>query len=168
MLIGGVMKNRNFYTLLAVFFFIFSIFPAPSFSQVDESALGVMAGFVYARDLKTPVKDVQVVLTEVKLKENEDSPRVYQSEVTDKKGDYKIEGIIPGNYKVTLRLRNNLYKVKKIDFLVTIMEGKTSFISFSLRRKSIPPIAWIITGTALCKALDTTFFEEDPASPTTR
>lgn len=165
MLIGGVMRYNRIIAIIAILFFVFSV--SPMFSQVDESKLGIMAGFVYGRDLKTPVKDVQIVLTEVKLKENSDSPRVYQSEVTDKKGDYKIEGIIPGNYKVTLRLRNNLYKVKKIDFLVTIMEAKTSFISFSLRRKSIPPIAWIITGTALCKALDNPP-QEEPASPTTR
>ncbi len=156
------MKFNRIGLFILIFIFVF-----PLISQVDESTLGTMAGFVYGRDLKTPVKDVQIVLTEVKLKDNSDSPKVYQSEVTDKKGDYKIEGIQPGNYKVTLRLRNNLYKVKKIDFLVTIMEGKTSFISFSLRRKSIPPLAWIITGTALCKALDNPA-EEEPASPVTR
>ena len=160
------MKVTKIIAFIALFFFVLSI--SPLISQVDESTLGTMAGFVYGRDLKTPVKDVQIVLTEVKFEKDDSSPRVYQSEVTDKKGDYKIAGILPGNYKVTLRLRNNLYKVKKIDFLVTIMEGKTSYISFSLRRKSIPPIAWIVTGTAICKALDTTFFEEDPASPTTR
>jgi len=151
---------------IAIFALIF-IFVLPLTSQVDESKLGTMAGFVYGRDLKTPVKDVQIVLTEVKLKKSDDSPRVYQSEVTDKKGDYKIAGILPGNYKVTLRLRNNLYKVKKIDFLVTIMEGKTSFISFSLRRKSVPPLAWVITGTALCKVLGDPD-PEQPASPTQR
>ena len=151
---------------IAIYSLIF-IFVLPLMSQVDESKLGTMAGFIYGRDLTTPVKDVQVVLTEVKIKENTDSPKVYQSEVTDKKGDYKIEGIQPGNYKVTLKLRNNLYKVKKIDFLVTIMEGKTSFISFSLRKKSIPPLVWVISGTALCKLLDSPG-EEDPASPTTR
>ncbi|MCK4889075.1 MAG: carboxypeptidase regulatory-like domain-containing protein [Candidatus Aminicenantes bacterium] len=160
------MKSNKIFALIVLFFFVITI--SPILSQVDESKLGTIAGFVYGRDLKTPVKDVQIVLTEVKLKKDESSPRVYQSEVTNKKGDYKIAAIIPGNYKVTLRLRNNLYKIKKIDFLVTIMEGKTSYISYSLRRKSIPPIAWIITGTAICKTLDSTFFEEDPASPTTR
>ncbi len=164
------MKNHKFnkyISFIAVTFFIFTIFPFTGFGQVDESQLGTMAGFVYGRDLKTPVKDAQIVLTEVKLKDDNNSPRVYQSEITEKKGDYKIEKIIPGNYKVTLRLRNNLYKIKKIDFLVTIMPGKTSFISFSLRKKSIPPIAWVITGTAICKAFDNPD-KEKPASPTTR
>ena len=156
------MKVNKIILFAALFCFVL-----PLVSQMDESKLGTMAGFVYGRDLKTPVKDVQIVLTEVKLKDDDNSPRVYQSEVTDKKGDYKIAEILPGNYKVTLRLRNNLYKVKKIDFLVTIMEGKTSYISFSLRRKSVPPLAWIITGTAICKALDTPD-EEEPASPTQR
>lgn len=150
-----------------IIFIAISCFILPLISQMDESKLGTMAGFVYGRDLKTPVKDVQIVLTEVKFKKDDSSPRVYQSEVTDKKGDYKIESILPGNYKVTLKLRNNLYKVKKIDFLVTIMEGKTSYISFSLRRKSIPPIVWVLSGTAICKLLDEPD-EEDPASPTTR
>ncbi len=156
------MKVNKIILCAVIFFFVF-----PLISQVDESKLGTMAGFVYGKDMKSPVKDVQIVLTEVKLKKSEDSPRVYQSEVTDKKGDYKVAGILPGNYKVTLRLRNNLYKVKKIDFLVTIMEGKTSFISFSLRRKSVPPLAWIITGTALCKVIGGPE-EEQPASPTQR
>ncbi len=156
------MKFSKIIIFVALFCFVL-----PLVSQMDESKLGTIAGFVYGKDLKSPVKDVQIVLTEVKLKKDESSPRVYQSEVTDKKGDYKIDGILPGNYKITLRLRNNLYKVKKIDFMVTIMEGKTSFISYSLRRKSIPPIAWIVTGTAICKVLDTPD-EEDPASPTER
>jgi len=156
------MKFSKIIIFVALFCFVL-----PLVSQMDESKLGTIAGFVYGRDMKNPVKDVQIVLTEVKLKKDESSPRVYQSEVTDKKGDYKIDGILPGNYKITLRLRNNLYKVKKIDFMVTIMEGKTSFISYSLRRKSIPPIAWIVTGTAICKVLDTPD-EEDPASPTER
>ncbi len=159
------MKNNKIFALGVLFFFIISV--SPVISQVDGSKLGTMAGFVYGRDLKTPVKDVQIVLTEVKLKKDDSSPRVYRSEVTNSKGDYKIAEILPGNYKVTLRLRNNLYKVKKIDFLITILEGKTSYISFSLRRKSIPPLAWIVTGTAICKVLDKPD-EEEPASPTTR
>jgi len=154
--------------ILVVFVTLLFVVYAPNvFPQVDESKLGTIAGFVYGSDLKSPVKDAQIVLTEVKLEKDGNSPRTYQSVVTDKKGDYKIDKVIPGNYKVTIRLRNSLYKIKKIDFLVTIMEGKTSYISFSLRRKSIPPLAWIVTGTAICKALDTPD-EEKPASPTTR
>ncbi len=159
------MKNVRIGVVLVLLFF--SISTINLISQVDESKLGTMAGFVYGRDLKSPVKDAQITLTEVKLEKDGNSPRVYHSLVTDKKGDYKIEKIIPGNYKVTIRLRNNLYKIKKIDFLVTIMEGKTSYISFSLRRKSIPPLAWIVTGTAICKVLDPPD-EEKPASSTTR
>lgn len=162
------MKNKNSLILCAVLLFIFTLIPFSGFAQDVNPDLGIMQGFVYARDLKTPVRNAQIVLKEIVDKKSTKSPIIYQSNITGENGSYQIPEIIQGNYKVTIRLKNNLYKIKRVDFLVTIMKGKTSYISFSLRKKSLPPIAWIITGTAVCKGLTTLFEEEEEASPTTR
>lgn len=161
------MKKRETIVFVSLFLFLLTFAVSPVFSQTEDPATGEMMGFVYAKDMKTPVKNVQILLTEVKDKKDKSEKKVFRSDLTGEKGDYKIEGIDPGTYKVSIRVRNQQYKIKKVDFLVKIFGGKSSFISFSLRKKSIPPIAWIITGTAICKAVSK-YEPPKEASATTR
>lgn len=148
-----ICKMNRVMVLVSLFFFIFSFSSLYTQAQTKDAALGEMMGFVYAKDMKTPVKNVQIVLTEIKDKKDKSERKEFRSELTGEKGDYKIEGILPATYKISIKVRNQLYKIKKVDFIIKIFSGKSSFISFSLRKKSIPPIAWIITGTAVCKAV---------------
>ncbi|MEN8155183.1 MAG: hypothetical protein ABFR75_14290 [Acidobacteriota bacterium] len=159
---------KNNLIKLTIFLFVFTIIPFSAFTQENNPEFGIIQGFVYAKDLKTPVRRAQIVLKEIVDKKSNITPKVYQSNITGKTGSYQILDIEQGNYKVTIKLKNNLYKVKKIDFLITVLKGKTSYISFSLRKKALPPIAWVITGTAICRSLCTILDQCEEASPTTR
>lgn len=104
---------------------------------------GNLKGFIYKKDGKTPLWGVQVLLKDV------DTGQVFESNVTDALGDYKLRDVPSGLYQVLLLAKDKAYKVKKIDFLVRVFEGKTSTISFSLK-KPIRPLfflfrpCWII------------------------
>jgi hypothetical protein len=125
-------------------------------------------GFLYTKDCKTPVKDAQVILTRVKKDKEEEytGEEVFKSEITDSNGDYKFIDTPVGNYKISIKLDNKNYKVKKIDFLATIIEGKTSYISFCLKIKR--SVAIIIVGTSAAAALGAAVAggAEEEASPT--
>ena len=144
-------NGGKFVSLFVSIMFLFILVSVPVYSDSTSTDVGEMMGFVYGKDMKTPVKNVQIILTEVKEKKDKSEKKVFRSDITGEKGDYKIAGIDPGTYKVSIKVRNQMYKIKKVDFLVKIFGGKSSFISFSLRKKSVPPIAWIVTGTAICR-----------------
>ena len=93
---------------------------------------GNLKGFIYKKDGKTPLWGVQVLLKDV------DTGQLFESNVTDALGDYKLRDVPSGLYQVLLLAKDRAYKVKKIDFLVRVFEGKTSTISFSLKKPIRP------------------------------
>ena len=162
-------KTLRIVSLSIVILFIFSLFPSHSYAnEIEEVKVGNLMGFLYTKDCKTPVKDAQVILTRVKKDKEEEytGEKVFKSNITDSNGDYKLIDIPVGNYKISIKLDNKNYKVKKIDFLATIIEGKTSYMSFCLKIKR--SVAIIIVGTSAAAALGASVVteEEEEASPT--
>jgi hypothetical protein len=97
-----------------------------------------------------------------------ENKKEFKSNITDKNGDYKIMNLPAGEYQVNIRYKDKPYKVKRIDFYVRIFAGKTTFISFSLKKEY--PIAIIIIGTAAAAGASKIIKspEEKKVSPTTR
>lgn len=116
----------------------------PLFSSADGS--GELKGFIYKKNGKTPLWGVQVLLKDV------DTGDLFESNVTDALGDYKLRDVPSGMYQVLLLAKDRAYKIKKIDFLIRVFEGKTSTISFSLK-KSIKPIFFLFRPCWIMAAL---------------
>ena len=112
-------------------------------TTVIAAGTGNLKGFIYKKNGRTPLWGVQVLLKDI------DTGQIFESNVTDALGDYKLREVPSGLYQVLLLAKDKAYKVKKIDFLVRVFEGKTSTISFS-PKKPIRPLfflfkpCWII------------------------
>lgn len=167
-----MLKTLRLVSLSITVVFIFSLFPSHSYAnEIKEVKIGNLMGFLYTKDCKTPVKGAQVILTRVKKDKDKEEKytgeKVFKTEITDSNGDYKLIDIPIGNYKISIKLDNKNYKVKKIDFLATIIEGKTSYMSFCLKIKR--SVAIIIVGTSAAAALGASVAgggEEEEQSPT--
>jgi len=165
-------KTLRIISVSIVIVFIFYLFPAYNYAdEIKEVKIGDLMGFIYTKDCKTPVKDAQVILTRVKKDKDKEEEytgeKVFKSNITDSNGDYKLIDVPVGNYKISIKLDNKNYKVKRIDFLATIIEGKTSYMSFCLKIKR--SVAIIIVGTSAAAALGASVVideEEEEQSPT--
>ncbi|MGD2085464.1 MAG: hypothetical protein PVH61_04690 [Candidatus Aminicenantes bacterium] len=116
--------------------------PLPlSGSEDNPVGKGNLKGFIYKRDGKTPLWGAQVLLKEVK------TGKIFESNVTDAVGDYKFMDIPEGNYKLKILVKDKDYEVKTADFMVKIFDGKTSTLSFSLKKYR----KFLILGLPLCK-----------------
>lgn len=120
------MKKKILWILIFLFF-SFSSIHTLVFAQTKPD--GKLIGFIYKSNKKTPLKDAKVILINIK-----DGSR-YESNITDDKGDYTIDKLLPGNYNVYLEINDKEFKVKKIDFVVKIEKDKTSFMSFSINKR---------------------------------
>lgn len=176
----GIYKKRNFLLLLGLLLFFLvpraGIADTPVIKKTAEykPGCGHLRGFIYKPDGETPLWGAQVVLQDVETRQ------VFRSNVTDSTGDYEVLDIPAGNYVVLILTRDKVYNVKSVDFLIKIIAGKTSTISFSLK-KSPPGFlfflldpcceASVISGTALVIALVKKFSDlkkEPEQSPTQR
>lgn len=113
--------------------FIVGMIPLPAVAE----GTGSLKGFIYKKDGKTPLWGVQVLLKDV------DTGEIFESNVTDGLGDYKLRDVPSGMYQVLLLARDRAYKIKKVDFLIRVFAGKTSTISFSLK-KPIRPLLFFL------------------------
>lgn len=110
-------------------------------SEDNPPGKGNLKGFIYKRDGKTPLWGAQVLLKDVK------TGKIFESNVTDAVGDYKFMDIPEGNYKLKILVKDKDYEVKTVDFMVKIFDGKTSTLSFSLKKYR----KFLIFGLPLCK-----------------
>lgn len=110
-------------------------------SQDNPAGKGNLQGFIYKRDGKTPLWGAQVLLKDMK------TGKVFESNVTDAVGDYKFTDIPEGNYKIRILVKDKDYEVKTVDFMVKIIDGKTSTLSFSLKKYR----KFLILGIPPCK-----------------
>jgi hypothetical protein len=154
----GTYKRRKFLSLWLLF--LFFIVPITGFADAPvikntveyKPGCGHLRGFIYKPDGETPLWGAQVVLLDIHA----------------------------GNYVVIILTRNKVYNIKQVDFLIKIIAGKTSTISFSLK-KSLSVLmlflkkpcceAAVVSGTALTIALVKKFTElnkEPEQSPTQR
>jgi len=110
-------------------------------SEDNPGGKGNLKGFIYKRDGKTPLWGAQVLLKNVK------TGKIFESNVTDAVGDYKFTDIPEGNYKLKILVKDKDYEVKTVDFMVKIFDGKTSTLSFSLKKYR----KFLILGIPPCK-----------------
>lgn len=111
-----------------IFVVLMLLLAAPGRSETYQPNTGHLKGFIYKSDGRTPLWGGQVVLQDVK------NNLVVRSNVTDSTGDYKLLNVPGGEYKVLIVAKSRPYKVKTIDFLIKIIAGKTTTISFSLQK----------------------------------
>jgi len=175
-----IYKIRNFLTRWCLFLVFIMPMVVRADTPVNKSTAaykpgcGHLRGFIYKPDGETPLWGAQVVLQQVKTRQ------VFRSNVTDSTGDYELLDIPAGNYVVLILTRDKIYNIKQIDFLIKIIAGKTSTISFSLKKSTggflfflLEPCceAAVVSGTALATALVKKFTElkkEKEQSPTQR
>jgi hypothetical protein len=170
-------KKKNFLSLLVLFLFflvpIVGSADTPAIKNTDEykPGCGHLRGFIYKPDGKTPLWGAQVVLQHVETRQ------VFRSNVTDSTGDYQVLDIPAGNYLVLILARDKIYNVKNVDFFIKIIAGKTSTISFSLKKSPsglflflLEPCceAAVISGTALVVNVIKKLPKEREQSPTQR
>jgi hypothetical protein len=124
-------------------FYLLVWFPHPlPGSENNPRGTGKCKGFIYKRDGRTPLWGAQILMKNVR------SGKIFESNVTDGIGNYKLEDIPEGNYMVKILVKNKNYKVKKVDFLIKIFTGKTTTISFALKKFRKFPL---ILGLRCCK-----------------
>lgn len=110
-------------------------------SEENAPGTGNLKGFIYKADGKKPLWGAQVVLKNMKTGQK------FESNVTDSVGDYKLLDIPEGDYQVKIFVKDKNYEVKKVDFMIKISDGKTTTISFSLKKFR----KFLIFGIPLCK-----------------
>ena len=158
-------KNKTavkLVTLITLSLFVFStgmfMFPTSLSAQandqtndqtIDETPrsklkTGTLKGFIYRRNVKRPFWGAQVLLT------NTDTGMKFESNVTDGVGDYTVTDLPAGDYKMQIMARDRDYKIKTVDFQIKIMEGKTTTVSFALKKRCGFPI---ILGLEFCEIL---------------
>lgn len=147
-----IVKNTPAITLLTLSLFILFLFPSPGIAAAEAEetpGVGFLKGFIYKKDGKTPLWGVQVLL------KNVETGQVFESNVTDAIGDYEVRDVPEGDYMVHILRKDKDYKIKKIDFLIKIVEGKTTHISFALKKRKAfflfiidPCIIWAIIAAA--------------------
>jgi hypothetical protein len=122
--------------------YLLVLFP-PSLPGSEDNTVGKgnLKGFIYKRDGKTPLWGAQVLLKDMK------TGKIFESNVTDAVGDYKFTDIPEGNYKLKILVKDKDYEVKTVDFMIKIFDGKTSTLSFSLKKHR----KFLIFGLPLCR-----------------
>jgi predicted RNA-binding protein YlxR (DUF448 family) len=176
----GVAGKRKFppaWVLLLLFMFTLAGFGQTVLDEpVDEydPNCGHLRGFIYKSDNQDPLWGAQLVL------QDQVTLQVFRSNVTDSTGDYEVLNVPEGSYKVLIMARDNTYKVKYVDFLIRIVAGKTTTLSFSLKKSGAGFFlflreecceAAVIAGTALVTTLIEKFSrlgDELEQSPTQR
>jgi len=145
-----ILKKSNTITLFTLSLFILCLVPSPSIAVDQESeGVGHLKGFIFKKNGKTPLWGVQVLL------KNVETGQVFESNVTDSIGNYEVLDVPAGNYKIFLLRKDKDYKIKKVDFLIIITEGKTTNISFALKKSKFfflwiiePCLLWAIIAAA--------------------
>ncbi len=116
--------SKKNLAIIILSFFILVTFALPAAAE----GTGQLKGFIYKKDGKTPLWGVQVLLKDTT------TGAVFESNVTDAIGDYKLGDMPAGLYQALLLVKDRAYQIKKVDFLIRIFEGQTSTISFSLKK----------------------------------
>lgn len=136
-------------TVVLLFSLVWFIFPLTTPAQEQT---GILMGFIYEKDGKTPLEDARVILKKVK---GEPNGRIFRSAYTGETGDYKMQNIPAGKYKAAIELKNS--KMYQTLVVVEVIANKTVIRSFYLVPKRpflaffYEPcgLAMTIAGTAL-------------------
>lgn len=125
-----------------IVFFVAAVFLLGSVTvfaagEDSQAPTGGLTGFLYKKDGVSPLQNASLELRKVIRYENKIKydKTIYQSNKTDESGEYRIADLTVGEYLVKIKIGKKLYNVGKIDFFVTIVEGESNKISFSLLKR---------------------------------
>ena len=122
------MKDNAYFKKIGTWFtvLVFAILILPVNSLAQEES-GSMMGVVYKKDVKTPFKNCQVVLTT--LEKDKKKEKHYKSEPADDNGNYEIKDVPAGIYKAGLITKSGKKPTKTLT-IVKIVKGKVLERSF--------------------------------------
>lgn len=123
---------KHTFGMLLLLLFLLLSWSIPIHAGQPENPKGHLTGFIYKADGETPLKDVQVVLEEIK--KGKKTGKTFESNITDETGEYKLQDVPVGFYKGKVFLKKKQYKIKRVDFFVHIIEGETNFLSIALKK----------------------------------
>ncbi|MDI6849192.1 MAG: carboxypeptidase-like regulatory domain-containing protein [Candidatus Saccharicenans sp.] len=129
MLTQRIFKSPVLLTLVLSAFALL-ILPVEGFSASNSQG-GALVGFIYASDMKTPVKNAVVKIRHV------DTGQEFVSKPTDEKGFYKLEQLKEGSYVVGITAQDGDYNFGHV---VRVKEGEVGKLSLALMRGEITPM----------------------------
>ncbi|MBW1935573.1 MAG: carboxypeptidase regulatory-like domain-containing protein [Deltaproteobacteria bacterium] len=115
--------RRKCVFLGLIFALLLLFFPVEAVAR-ESSAPGAMVGFIYAQDLKTPVKDAVVKIRDIK------EGREYQSTPTDENGLYRIKDIEEGRYILGVTADEKDFN---FDYVILIKANEMAKLSLALK-----------------------------------
>lgn len=131
-IVSHIFAARHSTTLLPMLLFLLLSWSIPVHAGQPETPKGHLTGFIYKADGETPLKDVRVVLEEIE--NGKKTGKTYESNVTDETGEYKLQDIPVGFYKGKVFVHKKQYRIKRVDFFVSIIKGETNFLSLALKK----------------------------------
>lgn len=117
--------------LLSLVLSAFALLILPVEGFASRSSGGVLVGFIYASDMKTPVNNAVVKIRNV------DTGQEYVSKPTDEKGLYKLDQLKEGSYVMGITAPDGDYNFEHV---VRIKEGEVGKLSLALKRGEIAPM----------------------------
>ena len=105
--------------------------PVADFAQSGPSADGVLMGYIYDQDARTPVRNVVVKLRNVSTQKE------YESEPTNPLGMYSITAIEEGRYLMGVQTPNGSYNFQ---YSLYLKAGETAKLSVALTPKGFSPV----------------------------
>ncbi len=131
MITRRVFKSPCLVTLVLTAFTLLTL-PLEGFTATGKAERGgSLVGFIYASDMKTPVRNAVVKLRHV------DSGTEYVSQPTDENGNYKIEQLKTGSYVVGITAPDGDYN---FGYVVRIKEGEIGKLSLALMQGEVSPM----------------------------
>lgn len=122
-----MLREKIFRSRMLLLFTIISLnlimFPFDGLAK-SPSSYGSLVGFIYAGDMKTPVKDAVV-----KIRNIEDG-KEYSSLPTDVNGAYKIEQVKEGRYILGVSTPEGNYN---FEYMMAIKAGEIGKLSLALK-----------------------------------
>ena len=131
------MKRRTFFfskvlaSFLTVSMAVLAV-PVADFAQSGLVSDGILMGYIYDQDMRTPVRNVVVKLRNVSTQKE------YESEPTNPLGMYSITAIEEGRYLMGVQTPNGSYNFQYSLFLKA---SETAKLSVALTPKGFSPVA---------------------------
>ena len=120
-----IMKSR-ILAICVIGCFLLSL--SAIFALAQEIQTGVMMGYVYEKDGKTPIKNAIVIIRNTLTGEE------FSSRPTDNTGRYEIYNIPEGIYHVKVYLDKKHQYNQRV--LPRIEKGKTLILSFNIKKRT--------------------------------
>jgi hypothetical protein len=126
MIMNRLFRSRGLAVGVAAALVLLTL-PVAEFAQTKAPAAaasdGSLVGFVYARDMKTPVANAVVKIRNI------EEPKAYDSEPSDANGMYRITGIKEGRYILGVTATEGDYN---FDYVMSLKGNDMAKLSLAL------------------------------------